>query len=423
MENQSGFFELRVFGEGYSPLMKKFFKTYEEICDFLEKNENYLKNKHLLFSMNARVKEDGSAEFVEKGNVFLIDLDSEEAYRDYEKIVLKLQEMGFLPTIISFSGKGLHLLYKLDKPVDKNVWEELCLRLIEFFKDNFGEYNVDEQVKDIARTIRVIGSDNIKYNPPVETKILLPNFYYYSLEEFNSKLPELTPSYYEIMEMIRNMDYKKFVKKIDRIERLFFSNYSVFDLIEQAKIINKIPVEWFGDKRIFEFVKNYEKMVNMFDFKNILFEIREIYGRKISGKIKTEVLRKKESNLSKLFEISQILELSKPKKGSFIFIEKILKNSFTDGRKILLFRLIIPYLANVKKLEWENAEKIINEWLKKCFEKRKSDISLSWIKSAFKNCKRRNIMPMSLSRFLREYSNVSDVKEVIELLRGKNVKM
>jgi Primase X len=48
------------------------------------------------------------------------------------------------------------------------------------------------------------------------------------------------------------------------------------------------------------------------------------------------------------------------------WIENLLQTPIEDGRKQCLWRILCPYLINLRKLTKEEASVILNEWLKKC---------------------------------------------------------
>ena len=57
------------------------------------------------------------------------------------------------------------------------------------------------------------------------------------------------------------------------------------------------------------------------------------------------------------------------------WIEKLLGLSLEDCRKFCLWRILIPYLVNIKKIFAEDVFVILEEWLLGCNAKRKLDFS------------------------------------------------
>jgi Primase X len=47
----------------------------------------------------------------------------------------------------------------------------------------------------------------------------------------------------------------------------------------------------------------------------------------------------------------------------------ILENVLTDHRKYVIWRILSPYLLNVRKLTREEAYSVMKDWLDKCDEK------------------------------------------------------
>jgi hypothetical protein len=57
------------------------------------------------------------------------------------------------------------------------------------------------------------------------------------------------------------------------------------------------------------------------------------------------------------------------------WIENLLQTPIEDGRKYALWRILCPYLVNVKKLGYEEAFKILKLWLEKCDQLRELDFN------------------------------------------------
>jgi hypothetical protein len=84
------------------------------------------------------------------------------------------------------------------------------------------------------------------------------------------------------------------------------------------------------------------------------------------------------------------------------WIEKLLQTPIEDYRKDCLWRIIGPYLLNVRKLSESQAAKMMEEWLEKCDEIRKLDFEpKTKIYSIIKGNK--GYQPISYSKL--EYEN------------------
>ena len=57
------------------------------------------------------------------------------------------------------------------------------------------------------------------------------------------------------------------------------------------------------------------------------------------------------------------------------WIEKLLCTPIEEGRKYTLWKILCPYLVNIKKLEYEESFKILKTWLEKCNNSRKLDFN------------------------------------------------
>jgi Primase X len=48
------------------------------------------------------------------------------------------------------------------------------------------------------------------------------------------------------------------------------------------------------------------------------------------------------------------------------WIEQLLQKGIADWRKFTIWRILAPYLINIRKLSYEDAFDIIRKWLEKC---------------------------------------------------------
>jgi len=89
------------------------------------------------------------------------------------------------------------------------------------------------------------------------------------------------------------------------------------------------------------------------------------------------------------------------------WIEKLIDTPIEDGRKYALWRILCPYLVNIKKLEYEESFKILKTWLEKCNQIRELDFSMN---SKLHN-KLRNVngfYPISYNELIKENKDVAD---------------
>ncbi|MFH7880416.1 MAG: DNA primase noncatalytic subunit PriX [Candidatus Aenigmatarchaeota archaeon] len=96
---------------------------------------------------------------------------------------------------------------------------------------------------------------------------------------------------------------------------------------------------------------------------------------------------------------------------NYKWIEKILETPFRDGRKRIVDLILMPYLANVKKLGEKESIEVILKWFKICGyseeEYKKSGKRLNY---QYQYVKRRNYAPLRYSNFLKTLSKFA-VKE------------
>lgn len=84
-----------------------------------------------------------------------------------------------------------------------------------------------------------------------------------------------------------------------------------------------------------------------------------------------------------------------------------------DYRKHCLWRILIPYLVNIKKLSNEETTKVLNEWLQNCNQLRKLDfIPRQYIKNDLRNVGQ--YLPPSKVKLKQEQI------ELYQILKSKN---
>lgn len=82
-------------------------------------------------------------------------------------------------------------------------------------------------------------------------------------------------------------------------------------------------------------------------------------------------------------------------------------NSFSDYRKIIVNLILAPYFIVIKKLSFEDAFKIINEWLQKCDLLRRLDLNVrSVVNTALVTAQKKQISPMTLHTVKNNYKNL-----------------
>jgi hypothetical protein len=92
------------------------------------------------------------------------------------------------------------------------------------------------------------------------------------------------------------------------------------------------------------------------------------------------------------------------------WIEKLLQTPVDDYRKFAIWRILAPYLVNVKGSSTENAFTMITDWLNKCNSLRQLDFNPEYIvKYNINSAKRTGYLPISLEKLKIENSRLHSV--------------
>ncbi len=65
--------------------------------------------------------------------------------------------------------------------------------------------------------------------------------------------------------------------------------------------------------------------------------------------------------------------------NSILWIEKLIQTPIADNRKYVIWRILIPYLFNIKVLSESEVSEIIQTWLNKCHVLRSLDFSVNYL--------------------------------------------
>lgn len=90
-------------------------------------------------------------------------------------------------------------------------------------------------------------------------------------------------------------------------------------------------------------------------------------------------------------------------KNCIFWIERLLKTPVADHRKYCIWRILAPYLINVKHLSFDEAFDIIEKWLDKCNDLEPLDFYIApKIKGCLTNAINRGYLPISLDNPYKE---------------------
>lgn len=180
VNDPSQFIEFRVFGK--KGIIKNFFIKIEDLIEesIIAKKEikKYLHNYNFYFGVLPRIERKGTRDAIKEGSSLWIDFDchgenvsKEDVRKKYDEFMKKLDEIAFpKPNFVLFSGKGFQCYWFLDGVVKSEKLEKMEEALLEKLSTFFPQ-NIDKQVKDLARIMRVPLSENVKYEQPIQTEV------------------------------------------------------------------------------------------------------------------------------------------------------------------------------------------------------------------------------------------------------------
>ena len=103
--------------------------------------------------------------------------------------------------------------------------------------------------------------------------------------------------------------------------------------------------------------------------------------------------------------------------GKYRWIRQVIEASgLRDGRKRLLFYVLVPYWVTIEGRSVEETVLLAEKWVKR--QSRRDQVSRSWIRSLARNVRRKNIKPWSLGK-IREKD--LEIFETICRIIGENV--
>ena len=92
------------------------------------------------------------------------------------------------------------------------------------------------------------------------------------------------------------------------------------------------------------------------------------------------------------------------------WIEKLLQTPLWDYRKFSVWRILSPYVMNVKNQSYNNATYIIKDWLDRCSELRRLDFSPSYyVRYNLNMASRKGYLPISANRLKNENKKLYDI--------------
>ncbi|MGA7898980.1 MAG: DNA primase noncatalytic subunit PriX [Nitrososphaeraceae archaeon] len=85
------------------------------------------------------------------------------------------------------------------------------------------------------------------------------------------------------------------------------------------------------------------------------------------------------------------------------WIEKLLQTPLDDYRKFVVWRILSPYLINIRKYSADESYEVIKNWLDKCSQLRSLDFNPNYtIKYNINSARRSGYLPISLEKLKTE---------------------
>lgn len=280
--------------------------------------------------------------------------------------------------------------------------------------------------------------------PVLEDRVLqAPNIIFIDLDlptKHEDNLKELDKTLDKTLKIIKQKlnDYRSTVLRTGNGYHIYIVlNIKPLELIKELKELSDKPSDQFLKFAESVFTNNKKDSQHNPSFKSCLLRIPGTINSKNGSEVKiiqrfdenntpspgNQMLREFRLYLADSDIGKKIREMNKRRRNvsvkslyrlsiQYEWIEKLLETPIEDGRKYALWKILCPYLVNVKKLEYEQSYEILKTWLEKCNTIRKLDFNPNTgIRTKLKNAKHYN--PMSIKKL------DDDNKNMCLLLRRK----
>jgi len=162
-------------------------------------------------------------------------------------------------------------------------------------------------------------------------------------------------------------------------------NNNVADSTTEVKIIQK----WDGNKPAIKWL------------------LRDFRRHLIQEKINNEFKKRKRS---RHLTTGNIFNGNPDNSSKIRWIDILLETPISDYRKNAIWRILAPYLINIKKVSYEHAFNIIHEWLSKCNAIERVDFNRNYlIKNNLHSANRIGYLPISLDKLKMENKELYDI--------------
>ncbi|MDQ3840882.1 MAG: DNA primase noncatalytic subunit PriX, partial [Thermoproteota archaeon] len=118
------------------------------------------------------------------------------------------------------------------------------------------------------------------------------------------------------------------------------------------------------------------------------------------------IINEKYIELKREQKSKQKLSVPEDQSNRIGWIERLLQTPLSDYRKYSIWRILSPYLLNIRKLPEEEVTDIIRDWLNRCNQLRRLDFNYKQkIKDGIDGAKR-GYLPISLAKLKEENSGL-----------------
>lgn len=108
--------------------------------------------------------------------------------------------------------------------------------------------------------------------------------------------------------------------------------------------------------------------------------------------------------------------------SSYPWIEKLLQIPLPDYRKKCMFRILAPYLINVRKYSFEQSFQLMHDWLDKCSKVCRLGYNGKLkIKYELNNAIKSGYYPISISKLFAEEKDLSELLQRHEVFNGQKI--
>jgi hypothetical protein len=365
--------KLKEYKEQKRKYFLKLFEFQEPITFSKEFEENRFDKWQPLYNYNIEEIVDANnlhREVLANELVFDIDADNWNSARqlalNLEEVLNKLQ----IPFNRWSSGRYLHYHVFLE---DKEITTTPNKEFLELVKNHFEtilkrkSYTVNDVLQLEREVFKAIGLVILERINPIENAHI-------DLLKFQSEKALIRA---EGSLNFKTRAYKTYLETLPEEQPLIKASWQV-----------KFPTE----------IKTWKPQPEFY-WKLFFFAYRKYIKPKYEIKTEPKPTRKKEKE--------------KLKENKIEWIEKLLENPFSDGRKRLINLVFAPYLTNILNYSEEESIALINDWLSKCQSLYPTRINQTYIRYQVRYAKKRKLLPLSKEKMKEKFGDVEEILKIV----------